>query len=107
MSKLSPDQWRALSPHLDEALEMTDEERSTWLSSLQSENPTLAHQLPLTRKACLSQRSHRVAQSCYMFRSAERRTYLASAPVNPRLGFPSPDGSYLAILSSNSNPTSG
>ena len=27
MSKLSPDQWRALSPHLDEALEMTDEQR--------------------------------------------------------------------------------
>ena len=39
MSKLSPDQWQALSPRLDEALEMTDEERSTWLSSPQAENP--------------------------------------------------------------------
>jgi serine/threonine protein kinase len=47
MSKLSPDQWQALSPHLDEALEMTGEERSTWLSSLQSENPTLAYQLEI------------------------------------------------------------
>src|SRR5215469_3342699 len=47
MSKLSPDQWQALSPHLDEALEMTDDERSTWLSSLQSENPTLAYQLEI------------------------------------------------------------
>jgi serine/threonine protein kinase len=47
MSKLSPDQWQALSPHLDEALEMTDDERSSWLSSLQSENPTLAYQLEI------------------------------------------------------------
>jgi serine/threonine protein kinase/Tol biopolymer transport system component len=47
MFKLSPDQWRALSPHLDEALEMTDEQRSTWLSSLQTENPTLASQLEI------------------------------------------------------------
>jgi serine/threonine protein kinase/Tol biopolymer transport system component len=47
MSKLSPDQWQALSPRLDEALEMTDDERSTWLSSLKSENPTLAYQLEI------------------------------------------------------------
>jgi serine/threonine protein kinase/Tol biopolymer transport system component len=47
MSKLSPDQWQALSPHLDQALEMTDDERSTWLSSLQVENPTLAYQLEI------------------------------------------------------------
>jgi serine/threonine protein kinase/Tol biopolymer transport system component len=47
MSKLSPDQWQALSPHLDQALEMTDDERSTWLSSLQIENPTLAYQLEI------------------------------------------------------------
>jgi serine/threonine protein kinase/Tol biopolymer transport system component len=47
MSKLSPDQWQVLSPHLDEALEMTDFERVTWLSSLQSKNPTLAYQLEI------------------------------------------------------------
>jgi serine/threonine protein kinase/Tol biopolymer transport system component len=47
MSKLSPDQWQALSPHLDQALEMTDDERSTWLSSLKSENPTLAYELEI------------------------------------------------------------
>src|ERR1700675_3124353 len=47
MSKLSPDQWQALSPHLDEALEMTDDERATWLCSLQSENPALAYQLEI------------------------------------------------------------
>jgi eukaryotic-like serine/threonine-protein kinase len=42
MSTLSPDQWKILSPHLDKALEMTDEQRSKWLSSLRSENATLA-----------------------------------------------------------------
>src|SRR5262249_28422642 len=47
MSKLSPEQWQALSPRLDEALEMADEERSTWLSKLRSENPALASQLEL------------------------------------------------------------
>jgi serine/threonine protein kinase len=47
MSKLSPDQWQALSPRLDQALEMTDDERSTWLSSLRGENPTLANQLEI------------------------------------------------------------
>jgi serine/threonine protein kinase len=47
MSKLSPDQWRALSPHLDQALEMTDAQRTIWLSSLQNENPALAFQLEI------------------------------------------------------------
>jgi serine/threonine protein kinase/Tol biopolymer transport system component len=42
-----PDRWRALSPHLDEALGMTDEERLTWLSSLRAQDPSLADQLQL------------------------------------------------------------
>jgi serine/threonine protein kinase/Tfp pilus assembly protein PilF len=47
MSALSPDQWQALSPYLDEALGMTDEERATWLSSLRTQNPDLADQLEM------------------------------------------------------------
>jgi serine/threonine protein kinase len=47
MSKLSPDQWLALSPRLDEALEMTDDERSTWFSKLRTEDPALAGQLEI------------------------------------------------------------
>src|SRR5207302_8400184 len=47
ISTRSPDQWQALSPRLDEALEMTDNERSSWLCSLQSENPTRAYQLKI------------------------------------------------------------
>jgi serine/threonine protein kinase/Tol biopolymer transport system component len=47
MSNLSPDQWQALSPYLDRALEMTKEERSIWFSTLRVENPTLASQLEI------------------------------------------------------------
>ena len=47
MSQLSPDQWLARSPQLDEALKMTDDERSTWFSILRAENPTLANQLQI------------------------------------------------------------
>ena len=47
MSTLSHEQWLALSPYLDKALAMTDEERSTWLSSLRAENPELAAQLEM------------------------------------------------------------
>ena len=45
MSKLTSDQWQALSPRLDEALEMTEEKRAIWFSALRVEDPALAHQL--------------------------------------------------------------
>jgi serine/threonine protein kinase/Tol biopolymer transport system component len=47
MSNLTPDQWLVLSPRLDEALGMTDEERSTWFSALKDEDPILARQLEI------------------------------------------------------------
>ena len=47
MAKLSPDQWQALSPYLDEALAMTEKERSLWLSSLRSQNQDMAEQLEM------------------------------------------------------------
>ncbi len=45
MSTLSPDQWQALSPYLDQALAMTDDARAAWLSSLGEQDPALAAQL--------------------------------------------------------------
>jgi serine/threonine protein kinase len=45
MSTLSPDQWQVLSPYLDQALVMTDDERVAWLSSLGEQDPALAAQL--------------------------------------------------------------
>jgi serine/threonine-protein kinase len=45
MHRLKPEEWQALSPHLDEILGMQDEERSAWLSALRAENPTLVNHL--------------------------------------------------------------
>jgi serine/threonine-protein kinase len=45
MSPLSPDQWQILSPYLDEALTLSEEERTRWLESLRAQNPALAGQL--------------------------------------------------------------
>ena len=45
MLKLRPEQWQALSPHLDQMLGMREEERSIWLSSLRERNPMLVRQL--------------------------------------------------------------
>lgn len=45
MSTLSPEQWQALSPYLDQALAMTDEERAAWLLSLSEQTPALGAQL--------------------------------------------------------------
>src|ERR1700730_10299095 len=45
MFTLSPDQWQALSPYLDQALAMSDEERAAWLATLMRQDPALAAQL--------------------------------------------------------------
>ena len=54
MSTLNPEQWRALAPYIDEALEMDEEPRAAWLSSLSVENPALFAQLaPLLQEYSL------------------------------------------------------
>src|SRR5260370_28104205 len=45
MSTLSPEQWQLLSPYLDQALAMSDDERASWLGSLGEQDPALAAQL--------------------------------------------------------------
>jgi len=42
MSSLHPDQWQVLSPYLDEALTLSEEERARWLESMRAKNPSLA-----------------------------------------------------------------
>jgi len=39
---ISPQQWQEVSPYLDQAMTMADEERSAWLASLRQQNPALA-----------------------------------------------------------------
>lgn len=45
MSTLSPDQWQAVSSHLEQALTMSEPERAVWLASLREQNPKLADRL--------------------------------------------------------------
>jgi serine/threonine protein kinase len=47
MADLVPDQWKALSPYLDEALEKTGEDRAAWLTAVRDQNPGLADQLEI------------------------------------------------------------
>jgi eukaryotic-like serine/threonine-protein kinase len=45
MSTFDRDQWLALAPYLEQAFEMSDEERATWLASLRVQDSVLAEQL--------------------------------------------------------------
>ena len=45
MSTLTPDQWRALAPYLDWALDLEESARAAFLHTLGSENPELAAQV--------------------------------------------------------------
>jgi len=45
MSTVSPEQWRLLAPYLEQALEMSDEERAAWLDSFRKREPVLGVQL--------------------------------------------------------------
>lgn len=42
MPPLSPERWHAISPYLDEALELTDEGRSAWLAEISARDAVLA-----------------------------------------------------------------
>jgi serine/threonine-protein kinase len=45
MPTLSPDDWQALSPYLDQALTMTEEQRAEWLRSIGNQDRALASRL--------------------------------------------------------------
>ncbi len=45
MPAITPDHWRALSPYLDQALNISPEERAAWLESIRLQNPALATDL--------------------------------------------------------------
>src|SRR5687767_12542813 len=69
MSELSPDRWRAVSPHLERALEMDEADRITLLTMLRGQDPALAEDL----ESLLAE--HRALTS---------RGFLDEAPLPPR-----------------------
>ncbi len=42
MSKLTPEQWKQVSPYLDEALTLSEDQRAEWLASFRQREPALA-----------------------------------------------------------------
>jgi len=42
MFTLDPDQWKVVTPYLDEALALQETEQAVWLASLREQNPELA-----------------------------------------------------------------
>ena len=45
MSTLSPEQWQEISPYLDQAFSLPENERAVWLASFKAEKPDLAELL--------------------------------------------------------------
>lgn len=45
MAPINPDRWRALSPYLDEALDLPTRDRAAWLASIRATDPALAADL--------------------------------------------------------------
>jgi hypothetical protein len=43
MSTLSPELWQQISPYLDEALSLSEDERAAWLESLRVHRPDLVN----------------------------------------------------------------
>src|ERR1035438_10081119 len=80
MSTLSPDQWQALSPYLDQALAMTNDERAAWLSTLGGRNPALAAQL-----AALLEEHRVLVEEGYLERGSSmlRGPGLTGQPIGP------------------------
>src|SRR5687767_5869762 len=42
MPQMDPARWRAASPRLDEALELTGDQRARWMAALREQDPQLA-----------------------------------------------------------------
>lgn len=59
MSAFGRDRWPVVSPCLDRALEMGNEERTAWLASLRAEGPLLAAEL----EALIEERARRLSAS--------------------------------------------
>ena len=69
MPPINPERWRALSPYLDQALDVAEEDRAAWLAALSSRDPALADDL-----------QHILAQQ----RGVSRSRFLERAVLDPQ-----------------------
>jgi eukaryotic-like serine/threonine-protein kinase len=68
VSEKTRDRWPILSPHLDLALDLDEEERATWLLELQEEDPALATEL-----ATLLEQHRALAREGFLEKTEEPR----------------------------------
>lgn len=76
MSPIAPNQWQSLSPYLDKALEMSEEQRSAWLSAFRVEHPDLARDLEVLLQEHLA-----ASKEGFLEKGAPRWAGLAGQPV--------------------------
>jgi len=81
MPTLNPDQWRALAPYLDQALEMDPQQRAAFLATLRAQDPALAAQL-----ASLVEEHSRMAQAGFMDAGAPPPADTSSALAGQSVG---------------------
>ena len=83
MPPFTPERWRAVSPLLDEALEIAEEKRAAWLASLRERDPALAADL-----RALLQEYEAVHQSRFLERAVPLppRTALTTSLEGQTLG---------------------
>jgi len=67
MLKLAAEQWKVLSPHLDAALDMSEEERAGWITSLRKQDPALGHDLEV-----LLREHHKLSNEGFLEKTAPR-----------------------------------
>lgn len=91
MSTLSPEQWLTLKPYLNQALEMDDDRRAAWLSSLSVQNPELTAQL-----TSLIDEHNELSKAGFMEKSPtpllKTEPGLAGQSIGPYLDFPHRSG---------------
>src|SRR5262249_52626323 len=68
----SPDRWRAASLRLDEALDLREEERASWLAALREQDPSLADDLRVLLEEYEIVRGEGFLEQDYAFRSDAR-----------------------------------
>ena len=76
----SRDRWRVVSPHLDRALEMTEDERAAFLQSLREDDPDLASEVETLLE------EHRALEREGFLEREAVKTPLASSLTGQRVG---------------------
>jgi Tol biopolymer transport system component/serine/threonine protein kinase len=71
MPEMDPDRWRAASLRLDEAMELSGDERARWLAALREQDPTLAEDVRVLLDEYEAMQRNGFLEGSYAFRLGE------------------------------------